>query len=92
MNVILMIVTFTGVVSANTPPISTVEFHHMPSMKACLEAETILISDARTTREVIQERFNSPGIQRGLPGSGQHTTFPPAFAPFFSRSTRCIEG
>jgi hypothetical protein len=92
MNVILMIVTVTVLVTANTPPTSNVEFHPMPSMKACLEAESILINDARQTREIIQERFNSPGIQRGIPGSGQHTTFTTAFPPSFWRSTRCIEG
>jgi hypothetical protein len=92
MNVILMIVTVTVLVTANTPPTSNVEFHPMPSMKACLEAESILINDARQTREIIQERFNSPATQRAIPGSGQVTAWPPAFPPTFWRSTRCIEG
>jgi hypothetical protein len=92
MNVILMIVTVTILVTANTPPTSNVEFHPMPSMKACLEAEAILISVAEGTREIIQQRFNSPATQRAIPGSGQVTSFPPAFPPTFWRSTRCIEG
>jgi hypothetical protein len=92
MNVILMIVTLTGAVSANTPPISNVEFHRMPSINACLQASEFLNRDARRTLEIIQESFNSSGIQRGTPGTGAITAFPPAFPPFFSRSTRCIEG